>query len=131
MPASSLVLPHAAGLAAAGCGADNAAMLSLHILARRLARARRTTLFAVVLFVCGGLAHLVHHIEDPTCDRGPAPVSHVCASCAALHAGATAKQPPAIINVEPACSIPPADAGAHPVLRAPARDSAPRAPPFA
>ncbi len=106
-------------------------MLSLHILARRLARAKRTTLFAVVLFVCGGAAHLLHHIEDPTCDRGPAPISHVCASCAALHAGAMAERPPAILNVVPASAVLPADAAADPAPRAPARDAAPRAPPFA
>jgi len=106
-------------------------MLSLHVLARRVARARRTTFFAVVLFMLGGSAHLVHHIEDAACDRGPTPASHVCASCAGLHAGATMAQAPAILHVEPTGTILAVDASTDPEARVPARDAAPRAPPFA
>lgn len=85
----------------------------------------------VVLFVSGGAAHLLHHLEDPSCDRGPAPASHVCASCAGLHAGAMTEQPPAPVVVEPAGATLAVGAASHPIARLRARETAPRPPPFA
>lgn len=98
---------------------------------RAFARLLFGACFALALLAIGGAAHLRHHLEDPTCDAGPGPESHACASCTGLHGGALADAAladlPARIVWQP---VAPAAAPAH-RARDIACDAAPRAPPLA
>lgn len=93
-------------------------------------RAFRALLLVATLLL-GVAAHAWHHVVDPGCDDTPGPLSHVCATCSALHAAPLAAEGATCASPAP---VPYADASA-PALDAPATRAisraAPRAPPTA
>jgi hypothetical protein len=102
--------------------------LSLRAFQRR-GRHHWSALLAFALFTLGGSAHLIHHLTDPDCDGGPGPASHVCSSCASLHAGAMVEGIQAIVTQRPEWTRVDAPRLATPQIRFARTLGVPRAPP--
>jgi hypothetical protein len=94
-------------------------------------RTLAAAMFALALLACGGAAHLQHHIDDPSCESGPAPESHACASCSNLHGGAVAEDAPSAGGALAAWMPLRICDATDPTLRATHDAGAPRAPPLA
>jgi hypothetical protein len=108
----------------------------MFVITRRRRIGARTRLllsacFALTMLAVGGAAHLRHHLDDPTCDSGPGPESHACASCSGLHGGAMAAEALAVTPSEAVWSPVAPAAVCAPDVRSAGTDAAPRAPPLA